>query len=234
MPESYGNILMLKQAFCFILGLVLGACSPGALVVPQSHVDDAAALASKTIALVHDRNGQELRSFCSGVWVSDTSILTAFHCVDDVGADGVSYTAPETDKAFHAALYAIDPGHDLALLRSAGNYAPYHGVAHVGLDNIRPGAWVSTMGHPLGLTWSYSSGDIAAVRDLDIGDGLGEVSWIQATAPISPGNSGCGLFDAHGSLVGVAHAFMPRGESLAFFVHGKYVDAFLRKQGNAL
>ncbi len=95
-----------------------------------TRVEAAADLASKTVALVgRDREGNP-RSYCSGVWVSETSILTAYHCVEeaDVG-DGVEYAVREDVYApgeLHerasivtrvAKLYATDEAHDLALLR---------------------------------------------------------------------------------------------------------------------
>lgn len=238
--------LIFKPAFAallFVLGMLVGACSAPQNVAPRAptRTEQAADLESKTIALVmHDRVGRA-RSYCSGTWVSETSILTAFHCLGDEGEPveyvvrGDVYAPGELHEraggvvARTATVYATDEGHDLALLR--GFYAPPHGVAHVELDGIRAGAFVQTMGHPLGLWWSYSSGDVASVRqhkiDLDI-------LWIQATPPISPGNSGCGLFDARGALVGVAHGGFPRGSALSFFVHGQYVADLLRKQGAAL
>jgi S1-C subfamily serine protease len=55
--------------------------------------------------------------------------------------------------------------------------------------------------------------------------------WIQATAPISPGNSGGGLFDAEGDLVGVcSRAAGGRAQALNFWVHVMYVQALLGQQ----
>lgn len=60
---------------------------------------------------------------------------------------------------------------------------------------------VFAIGNPFGLGWSFSSGAISAVR---------EQTWsgtslrvIQTQTPLNPGNSGGGLYDAEGRLVGV-------------------------------
>jgi S1-C subfamily serine protease len=105
-------------------------------------------------------------------------------------------------------------------------------VAHVSLGPIHAGTFAQTMGHSLGLWWSYSSGDVAAVRYGDLGGP--SMVWIQATTPISPGNSGCGLFDEDGDLIGIAsRAVVRRGaENLNFFVHAQYADALVRKNAS--
>ena len=231
----------MKYLAPFLFGLIVGCAGAPVreAVQPSAKVASATDLAAKSVALVQRDLGGKVRSYCTGVWVSETSILTAYHCVDDAElGDGLEYAvrediyAPgelhERPGAFTrlARVYALDEGHDLALLRAL--YAPSHGVAVVSMEPVRPGSLVQTMGHPRGLWWSYSSGDVAAVRQEEI-NGM-DILWVQATPPISAGSSGGGLFDECGLLVGVAHATNPKGQSLNMFVHGQYVDAFLRKQ----
>jgi S1-C subfamily serine protease len=235
----------MRSAVLFLIGLLLGACArpiPSATApIALSHIDAAADLESKTVALVgRDRQGTP-HSYCTGVWVSDTSILTANHCVDEATiGDAIEYAVHEDIYApgeLHervsivsrvAKLYATDEGHDLALLRAP--HAPSHRIARASLESIRPGAFAQAMGHSLGLWWSYSSGDVAAIRQRDI-EGL-DILWVQATTPISGGNSGCGLFDERGYLIGLGHGTFPRGENLNVFVHGQYIDALLKKQAS--
>ncbi len=232
-----------KAFLFFVLGLFIGACMGpthfvAAAPATPSHVDAAADLESKTVALVGRSRDGELRAYCSGVWVSGTSILTARHCVDDVKiGEGVEYVvrsdvyAPGEVRvrdaiATHAAkVYAFDEAHDLALLRATEALA--HGVARTTSEPIRAGAFAQTMGHSLSLWWSYSSGDVAAVRQVDLDL---DIVWVQATTPISPGNSGCGLFDENDRLMGIAHGSFPRGQMLNVFVHSQYIDTFLRAQ----
>lgn len=125
---------------------------------------------------------------------------------------------------------ARKPEWDLALVRVKGQTPP-HGVARVATDSIYPGVKAFTMGHPVGLWWSYSSGDVAAVRQIDIDP---EILYVQTTAPTSRGNSGCGLFDENGFLIGVAHAGIPSASNLAFYVHGSYIQSFLSAKGPTL
>jgi S1-C subfamily serine protease len=230
----------MRAAILFLVGLLLGACGTHpvpAQSVAASNIAAAVDLASKTVALVRRDSAGGAHAYCSGVWVSETSILTAHHCTEAAGRSFEYSTredvyAPgelhERQQVFtrRAILYATDEGHDLALLRAF--YAPTHGVARPSLATVLPGAFVQTMGHPRDMWWSYSSGDVARVFQAEINDH--DILWVQATAPISAGSSGGGLFDDRGWLIGIAHASNPRGQAINLWVHGQYVDALLRRQ----
>lgn len=176
---------------------------------------------------------------CSGVWVSEREILTAAHCtrdseIGDLGFYGIpdDVVVEDGDEKIHSVhvyrLVARDVQHDLALLKVL--FSPNHGIATIADSehDAIVGEPVQTMGHPLMEMWSYSTGVVAAVRVFSDDPDVPPMAWVQSTAPISPGNSGGGLFDAQGRLLGVAHAFMPHGENLNFYVHAVYVRSFLR------
>lgn len=226
-----------------LLALCIG-CRHSTPVAP-SQTPASADLAAKTVALVDsDEDEGTTRAYCTAVWISKTELLTAAHCVqtsplaqllgvdpgiryavkDDVlfGPQGVEIRYPVTRKA---SVERVDQDHDLALLRAEGEVPP-HATAELGGEPAQ-GQRAQSMGHSKGLWWSYSSGDIAAIRFM----ALGSVSmqWIQTTAPTSPGNSGGGLFDAEGKLIGVCSRAIasPRAQNLNFFVHLNHVRAFL-------
>jgi len=237
----------MRAVLFFILGLLIGACStPKQVEAPPAreygHVAEAAALEAKAVGLVAT-DGTETRAYCSGVWVGDSTILTAHHCVEhfedgepiayvvrgDVYEPG-SYVQREIILPHAARLLSIDVAHDLALLRSLDGPPP-HAVAHTTLEDVAPGMFVQTMGQPLGLWWSYSSGDVAAVRVQESASDTAML-FVQTTAPTSPGNSGGALFDAWGGIVGVCHGSYTRGHGLHLFIHHAYVDALLKNQAS--
>lgn len=230
----------MRLAFAFVPALAFAACA--ACTTPRMpdtgvpHNEGSAALQAKTVALVAEVQSGDRRAYCSGVWVSQSYILTANHCVDEVlVGDPVEYVVREDVLAEAAdwvatvrlgVLSARDEEHDLALVLA--KLPPMgHGVAGVATPSV--GQPVQTMGHPMGLWWSYSTGEVAAIRVLD----EGTAQWyVQSTAPISPGNSGGGLFDEAGNVLGIAHAYIAtRAENVNFYVHAQYVAAFLAKEG---
>jgi S1-C subfamily serine protease len=223
----------------FLLGMLLGACTASTPAAParshlSDHIEGAAALQSKTVAILLDGG-----SICSGVWISPRSILTAKHCIanQDHGEPvifathedlfpGLSLRAHTSIPLRVALVSAVDPSHDLALLFALR--PPPHGVAELHDGGIEQGSFSQAMGHPMGLWFSYSSGYISSVREKDLGDG--QSVWVQSTAPISPGNSGGGLFDSQARLVGVVVAIVDDGQNLNLFVHVSHVAAFLASQ----
>jgi len=90
---------------------------------------------------------------------------------------------------------------DLAVISCALPEVPLS-IAHVrATDKLVVGEPVFAVGNPLGLGWSYASGVISAVRAQHYEDG--ELRLIQAQVPLNPGNSGGGLYDEQGNLIGI-------------------------------
>ncbi len=226
----------MRSVFLFVLCL-LAACTtaqaPEPLTPAAGHVEQAAALADKAVALVLTRGDGEVRAYCSGVWAGPRTILTANHCLadfaigesaeyvtrGDVYLPGTELEVPQIVPR-SAVLMARDEAHDLVALRAS--YPPAHSTAIVAPAGPRVGMFVQTMGQPLGLWWTYSSGEVSALR---MHDGT---LYVQTTAPISPGNSGGALFDAEGRIVGVCHGTFTRGQLLNLFIHPMYIDAVLK------
>jgi len=239
----------MKKFVLTSLAILLMACaSPFTRNAPPplpSKIDAAPMLKDKTVALVHVDDPKNIRAYCTGVWVSESSILTAHHCMNDAPTGTKIHYVVESDVfevrndipqqyqpkkkivPREALVSALDPPHDLALLRSV--MPVRHGVAKLARQKILPGQFAQQVGQSLGMWWSYSSGDIGAVRWQDAGDG--PMLWVQTTVPTSPGNSGGGIFNAKGELIGICHGTFLRGQLINVFIHPIYVDSFLDKQG---
>lgn len=142
----------------------------------------------------------------SGVIISDDGyILTCAHVVD--GASNVTVTVGDTD--YPATVVGSDTASDVAVLKiDAEGLTP----AVVGdSDALAVGEQVVAVGNPLGnLSGTVTDGIISALnRDVSIQSNDGSVlnlTLIQTNASISPGNSGGGLFNMAGELVGVVNA----------------------------
>lgn len=214
-----------------ILLLALVACATVPAHGPTAPTGAHAAaldVESKTVALVSTNARSVIKAYCSGVWIGPELILTAAHCVDDTPIGEVVEYATRGDldagnteaTRTHIGILAMrSEMHDLALVRAP--FGPAHAVAPIANADPKQGQPVQTMGHPLGLWYSYSTGVVSAVRFER------DTWWVQTTAPVSPGNSGGGLFDSRGALLGICHGGFPRGQLLNVYVHATHLRAFV-------
>ena len=141
----------------------------------------------------------------SGVIISsDGYILTCAHVVD--GASTITVTIG--DKDYTATLVGEDTTSDIAVIKiDADGLTP----ATVGnSDSLKVGQSVMAVGNPLGeLGGTVTGGMISALnRSVTIqgSSSVKTMSLIQMDASVSPGNSGGGLFNMNGELVGIVNA----------------------------
>ena len=141
----------------------------------------------------------------SGVIISsDGYILTCAHVVD--GASTITVTIG--DKDYTATLVGEDTTSDIAVIKiDADGLTP----ATVGnSDSLKVGQSVMAVGNPLGeLGGTVTGGMISALnRSVTIQgtSSTNTMSLIQMDASVSPGNSGGGLFNMNGELVGIVNA----------------------------
>ena len=87
-------------------------------------------------------------------------------------------------------------GSDLALLFFPGGLE-LHPVKIGSYKALNVGEPVIAIGNPVGLGLSTTYGVVSAKERAFLG------VWIQVSAPLSPGNSGGGLFNLRGELVGI-------------------------------
>ena len=138
----------------------------------------------------------------SGVIItSDGYIATCAHVVD--GAKRITVTLND-DTAYEATLVGTDPRNDLAIIKiDAEGLSP---AALGDSDMLTVGEDVIAIGNPLGeLRGTATSGIISAVKRSITVEGT-DMELVQTDAAISPGNSGGGLFNASGKLIGIVNA----------------------------
>ncbi|MBR0081320.1 MAG: trypsin-like peptidase domain-containing protein [Clostridia bacterium] len=135
------------------------------------------------------------------ILTSDGYIATCAHVVED--ATEIQVTLND-DRVFPATLIGSDSRNDIAIIKidAEGLVAAEIGDS----DMLTVGEEVIAIGNPLGeLRGSATAGIISALRrTVSIDSVLMEL--IQTDAAISPGNSGGGLFNAEGKLIGIVNA----------------------------
>ena len=138
----------------------------------------------------------------SGVIISeDGYIVTNHHVID--GATKISIRTND-GKSYTAQLIGTDAETDLAVLKveATGLSAAVIGE----YEDCKVGDTVVAIGNPLGeLGGTVTDGIISALdRDVTIDGQI--MTLMQTNTAISPGNSGGGLFNTSGQLIGVVNA----------------------------
>ena len=141
----------------------------------------------------------------SGVIISsDGYILTCAHVVD--GASTITVTIG--DKDYTATLVGEDTTSDIAVIKIDADGLPPATVGNS--DSLKVGQSVMAVGNPLGeLGGTVTGGMISALnRSVTIqgSSSVNTMSLIQMDASVSPGNSGGGLFNMNGELIGIVNA----------------------------
>ena len=171
---------------------------------------------------------------CAGVWVSPTLVITAGHCALAIGCpeDDDDDSDEDTDNEetepcsplgakvpvrtratdiSQGVFLKYNKSYDLALIRVAD--PPRHPVAILSDIASKTGDIIHVVGHPMGIKWTYSRGVISGMREAD----EDTAPKLQISAPIHPGNSGGGVFNEKGQLLGlVAFNAGPLAGDLAF------------------
>lgn len=152
----------------------------------------------------------------SGVILTeDGYIATCAHVVE--GAKTVKVTLND-DTTYDATVVGTDDKNDIAIIKiDATGLTP----AIVGdSTTLTVGSEVIAIGNPLGeLRGTATAGIISATnRTIEV-EGQ-TMTLVQTDAAISPGNSGGGLFDASGKLIGIVNAKVSdsRAEGLGFAI----------------
>jgi S1-C subfamily serine protease len=159
---------------------------------------------------VSDALGQPV-SQGSGVVVDSGYVITNCHVTNP----GDRITVKIGNDEFQAAVALADEVLDLCRLAVSGLNAP--AVTVGSLEGVRTGQRVYAIGAPHGLELTISEGIVSSLRQVKAG------TVIQTTAPISPGSSGGGLFDAGGKLVGIVTFQHRYGQNLNFAIPADWI-----------
>jgi len=140
----------------------------------------------------------------SGVIFSeDGYIVTNAHVLEGLVDENTISVKIYTGDSYQAKLIGYDSRTDLAVIKIDVDNLPY--ASFVDSSSLMLGEDVIAIGNPLGLGISCSNGIISALeKEIYINDVY--MTVIQTNAAINSGNSGGGLFDIDGNLVGIVNA----------------------------
>ncbi len=198
--------LSIQAALLVAFVLSLSACTtaPESTDNPVSHDVAVDAGLSSTVSLVLDDGGRG-DAFGSAIVLNDQGyLITAQHVID--GAVGVTVLGPN-GRASVARVVAEDAVGDIAILQCKPLPSMKPATP---APSARPGEDVLSVGNPFGTSRlggapSVSAGVVSAVNRSFVSEKSGRVylDCVQHDAPTNPGNSGGGVYNARGQLIGM-------------------------------
>lgn len=159
---------------------------------------------------------------------TDGNIVTNYHVID--GAQDIKVTI--NGNQYDATLVGGDESSDIAVVKAEVNDGTTLTPIEVGdSSQLVVGDWVMSLGSPLGLEQSASSGIVSALyRNTTTTSESGNsnvfyTNLIQTDASINQGNSGGALVNDQGQLVGICTLYSSEDESfsgIGFAIPGNY------------
>lgn len=163
----------------------------------------------------------------SGVILSeDGYIVTNHHVID--GANTIKVRL-SNGQAYTAVLTGTDEKTDLAVLKINVSRLPAAKLADS--STVRVGDFVIAIGNPLGELGGTVTEGIISAKDREVTIDGETMTLLQTSAAVNPGNSGGGLFNLDGELVGVVNAKSSGDdiEGLAFAIPANTVKEITRE-----
>jgi len=166
---------------------------------------------------VYDSDGNE-SGYASGVIAtSDGKIFTNYHVID--GASSAKVTISDGRVFDVTNISGYDPKYDAVVLKvNANDLQP----AKFNLSSsAQSGDEIYTLGNPRGLEDTISDGLISTINRVVDGE-----TYIQISAPISPGSSGGALINEQGEVIGITTASLTDGQNLNFAIPYEDFNAY--------
>jgi S1-C subfamily serine protease len=191
--------------------------SPASLVQQPDQTELADRLLQSTV-FVEVGTANRKTGSGSGFFVNKKGdVLTNYHVVEGVGQ--ILVTLRNGDSRW-AKIRAFDKDRDMALLALE---PPIENANPLPRSNSLPrqGEGVLAAGAPKGLVYTVSNGIVSAVRQNKV------ETFIQITAPVSPGSSGGPVLNLKGEIIGMATMILEEGQNLNFAVASTVFNDFI-------
>ena len=213
-----------------VVALVGAACGGSSANAPRLRMTAKDIYKAASPAIVRLEVGDDKMG--TGFIVDKTGLIaTNLHVI--VGESKIKVHTYDGGQYWVLSVEAIDKDHDLALVR-IDSKKPLPVVALGDSALLSPGDIIYAVGNPLGVfDYSITDGLISAVRPWKP-----NVTFLQISAPISPGSSGGPLFNQYGEVVGMTHSIIAPTdphitvENINMAIPVNYLKPMLKQRGS--
>jgi len=196
---------------------VVERAGPGVVTVLATHSGDDADDPEHLSA--HGSHG--VRSGSGFVVDASGLIVTARHLVrgTNPGTENRIVVEVQNIGVFDADVVGEDLITDLAVLRLVQPPPRLPKLELGRSEDLRAGDWIVAVGNPFGLQQTVTAGVVSYVgRHLRLYDLRVTNDFLQFSAPVNPGSSGCPVLDLQGNVVGVTTQAAGQAQGISFAI----------------
>lgn len=182
--------------------------------------------------------GEYTSSHGSGFIVNKEGLaVTNYHVIE--GAKTIEAELRDGTRVEVEGFYKADRSLDIAIIKLKKQDKPFR-ISRLVKSVPEKGESVAAFGAPYGLSYTASEGIVSGIRsskDLPINKGEEDAkdgTWVQTTAPISPGNSGGPLVNMKGEVVAMNTMGFTVGQNLNLSISIKDIREMLDSRGETV
>ncbi len=184
----------------------------------------------------------------TGFLISENGyVITNYHVIEDARKIELFFPTDSSTTKYTATIVSSDKTNDIAVLKIDSGFVSPATIPYTFSDEYDVSDEVFTIGYPqpdiMGSAYKYTKGEISSLSGIE-----NNITMMQITTPIQPGNSGGALFNKKGDIIGITTStlnpfYMARyqgniPQNVNYAVKSDYVKPlvkqYLSKQPNTL
>ncbi|HYG15750.1 MAG TPA: serine protease [Bacteroidia bacterium] len=139
----------------------------------------------------------------TGFLVSENGyVVTNYHVIEDARDIYLYFSTDSSVNKCKASIVSEDKTNDIAVLKIDSGFVSPGKIPYTFSDNYNVSDEVFTIGYPqpdiMGSSYKYTKGEISSLSGIE-----NNITMMQITTPLQPGNSGGPLFNKNGEVVGI-------------------------------